>query len=346
MNTWLVLKSPTTHHSIIGLALLILGFFLGYVANQNNQPAVAKHGTILRSSGYQFVSPVLFSDFGNDITTPVLKGREEEIEKQIDGMKSSTSLKKMSVYYRNLNTSQQVVVDNGEKYFPASLSKLPLAMAYYKLDEASPGLLDTSGELNFEQDYNANQEIGPQEFPVSGQSYSIRQLIEMMLKYSDNTSFNLLLGRSEATDTLRKLFSDIKLFYPYDQTEVKEVFNVKEIGRFYRLLHNATYLNAANSESLLQQLTQSTYKQAIVGGVPQEVKVAHKYGLETQRDMQGNLVGRQLHDCGIVYTPNNPYLLCIMTKSGAGDLSQIEQDIAKISKLVYDQHIASIKKEN
>ena len=43
---------------------------------------------------------------------------------------------------------------------------------------------------------------------------------------------------------------------------------------------------------------------------------------------------RQLHDCGIIYYPNNTYLLCIMTRGK--DFKQLESVIAGISKTVYE----------
>ena len=42
----------------------------------------------------------------------------------------------------------------------------------------------------------------------------------------------------------------------------------------------------------------------------------------------------ELHDCGIVYHPQNPYIICIMTKGG--DINSEKLQIQKISKAVYN----------
>jgi hypothetical protein len=42
---------------------------------------------------------------------------------------------------------------------------------------------------------------------------------------------------------------------------------------------------------------------------------------------------RQLHDCGIVYAPGKPYLICIMTRGS--DFKRLSPVIAQISKQVY-----------
>jgi hypothetical protein len=45
------------------------------------------------------------------------------------------------------------------------------------------------------------------------------------------------------------------------------------------------------------------------------------------------VAGGQLHDCGIVYYPHKPYLLCVMTRGKSSDDNS--KMIAEISKLVY-----------
>jgi hypothetical protein len=49
---------------------------------------------------------------------------------------------------------------------------------------------------------------------------------------------------------------------------------------------------------------------------------------------QNGVAVQQLHDCGIIYRANNPYVICIMTKGL--DQSVLAQVIADISKIVYD----------
>jgi hypothetical protein len=42
---------------------------------------------------------------------------------------------------------------------------------------------------------------------------------------------------------------------------------------------------------------------------------------------------KQLHDCGIVYLPGKPYLLCIMTRGQ--DFTNLTSTVKEISALVY-----------
>jgi hypothetical protein len=43
----------------------------------------------------------------------------------------------------------------------------------------------------------------------------------------------------------------------------------------------------------------------------------------------------QLHDCGIIYYPGNPYLLCVMTRGT--DWSALEKTIQTISAMTYKE---------
>lgn len=64
--------------------------------------------------------------------------------------------------------------------------------------------------------------------------------------------------------------------------------------------------------------------------------MAHKFGLLSEKDDAGKVIARQLHDCGIVYHPARPYVLCVMTKSAA-PIEKIEGYIAEVSKRVYQE---------
>lgn len=320
--------------------MVIIGFVVGYAIGQGAQPVSGTASRDLRSQGYSFVNPILFGDFGTDITSPKLLDEEARLKGFINNYKSTGQLYEASVYYRDLKTGMQIVVNNEEKYNPASLIKLPLAMAYYKLAETKPELLNVSGVISFDQDKNLGQEIKPSESPVSGQSYSVQELISMMLKYSDNNSFNLLMTNAEAVDEMKKLFADIRLNYPQEDDSEKQIFTIKEYGRFYRVLYNATYLTATRSEQLVKLLSEVDYQKGIIAGIPNGVPVAHKFGLGTERNDSNELTGRQLHDCGIVYAKDNPYMLCIMTKSTTKELSSSERVLEQLSRDVYNYHVS------
>ena len=103
---------------------------------------------------------------------------------------------------------------------------------------------------------------------------------------------------------------------------------VKTYASFFRILYNGTYLTQRDSEHLLSLLSQSSFTQGLIAGLPTDMVVAHKFGEASLPDGT-----HQLHDCGIVYKPNQPYLICVMTKGT--NFNTLAGVISHISKTVY-----------
>jgi len=106
--------------------------------------------------------------------------------------------------------------------------------------------------------------------------------------------------------------------------------SVKEYASFFRILFNASYLNRDMSTKALRILSAVDYKNGIVAGVPSSVRVVHKFG---ERTLGPKLETKQLHDCGIVYYPNHPYLLCVMTRGSS--FESLNEIVTDVSRLIY-----------
>ena len=126
---------------------------------------------------------------------------------------------------------------------------------------------------------------------------------------------------------LDRTFADLGLATPA-QRRLEDSMSVREYAAFFRVLYNATYLSHTGSERALQYLTRSMFHNGLVAGVPQGTAVAHKFG---EREMPGGL--RQLHDCGVVYAPNHPYVLCVMTRGAQMDALKVA--IQRVSAATY-----------
>jgi beta-lactamase class A len=106
---------------------------------------------------------------------------------------------------------------------------------------------------------------------------------------------------------------------------------VKGYSSIFRLLYNSSFLDTENSEKLLATLSESSFNQGLRQGVPENIKISHKFG-EREITKTGE---KQLHDCGIIYYPTNPYLLCVMTKGK--DFKELTRIIGHISSEVYKE---------
>jgi hypothetical protein len=82
-------------------------------------------------------------------------------------------------------------------------------------------------------------------------------------------------------------------------------------------------------------MTMSQFNDKIVAGVPSGTEVAHKIGDYQEKNTQAAIY----NDCGIVYVPHRPYILCIMYK---GDEAQARIHMSSISKMIY-QYVSQAK---
>jgi beta-lactamase class A len=78
-------------------------------------------------------------------------------------------------------------------------------------------------------------------------------------------------------------------------------------------------------------LTEVDFRDGIIAKIPPDIKVAHKFG---ERGLKNSV---QIHDCGIVYAPNYPYLICIMTRGS--NMAENEELIAETSRIVFEEVI-------
>ena len=221
--------------------------------------------------------------------------------------------------------------------------KLPLLIAYYKQDEEEKWFL--SKKVIFKIDdtvYKYKQNIEVEKKLKSGNEYSIKEIIDQMIKYSDNEA-SIFLEWYIPLEKFQKVFKDIWISFPeIIDGSFDNNIKILDYASFFRILYNASYLNKQNSQEVLNLLTKSKFTDWIVGWLP-DIDVSHKFG---ERTIFGNngIERMQLHDCGIIYYPQHPYILCVMTRWY--DREKLKNVLQEISKVVYDKVNETYKKNN
>lgn len=310
--------------SIVGI--LTIGILIGYKlpqkqSNQNQQE-------IRKSFDYKFINPLL--ECNNNLANNNLSTLKHQIDDVIKQQINDKNISFASVYFRDLNNGPWFGINEKEYFTPASLVKVPVLITYYKKAEKNPEILKQTIVNQEGADGVFIQNIKPSETMVSNQSYTIEELINRMIIYSDNDAYNDLtknIDGNEILQTYKDLDVDISQIFINPNGNI---LTVRDYASFFRILYNASYLNKDMSEKALGLLSQTEYKQGLVAGVPSKIQVAHKFGERIYSDT--NEV--QLHDCGIVYLPKRPYLLCIMTRNQ--NLNKATQTIKTISQKVFD----------
>lgn len=292
---------------------------------------------------YEFIQPLLECNSTGEATNKKYIPFEKKLKEDILNYQSRYhSGSHLSFYFRDLQNWPWFSNNYQEGFYPASLLKTPILIGYVKWAEWDPSILQE--KITIEKIANYEQNIIPEKYAEIGKDYTVEELLELMVLYSDNNaSNNLLMHLPEQIS--EDVFTTLQVPSPKDATAETYKLNVKEYASFFRILFNASYLSNAWSEATLKLLSKVSFDRGITGKLPKDIKVAHKFGerIYTEETPTWQIKElAQLHDCGIVYYPGNPYLLCIMTRGNTLDeLSIMTQDI---SKMIYDTVDATRKK--
>lgn len=323
-------------HLIFGGITFIAGLVIGSLVYKHSSSQLFIRANYLRQqTTYKFIAPLLDSEYDTDREGIEFYPFEKEIKSGIQQKLDAQTEVEASVYFNDLTNLSWVGVNEQQPYNPASLIKLPLMMGYYKLAETQPDLLKEKLTLEG-TNFNVLRNITGNNDKTAelGQTYSVSDLIKLMIVDSDNNALELLYNYKKSA--LQQTFADLGLTLPDTDEKIAaaDFISPKQYATFLEVLYNASYLNAADSEAALQLLSQVSYKDGLVAGVPQDVVVSHKFG-ERKMVETGKPDIYQLHDCGIVYKSSHPYLLCVTTRGS--NFEQLQSLIKDISHLVYDK---------
>lgn len=312
------------------LVLFAVGFASGFAFSQSRQgkPIVIASKEV-RQSGYHFISPLLECENSGELA-PSLNVFKNTVNDVISTHIQSGDASVVSVYFRDLNNGPWFGINMDAPFSPASLLKLPLLMSYLQQNESDPTFLSKQVTFTTDQDYDKNQTIITKYNLVQGKQYSIETLLEDMVDYSSNNAAYFLVNHLNK-DQINQVYRDLNLPV-LTGTVDSYTLTVRDYASFLRILYNASYLSRQSSEKALELLSHATYMDGLVAGVPKNIVISHKFGERTYGD---NNEKRELHDCGIVYYPDQPYLLCVMTQGS--DSSLLTKTIADISARVYKE---------
>ncbi|MBN2884611.1 serine hydrolase [Patescibacteria group bacterium] len=308
---------------IIITLLLIIALLLEVINIHNENKNNSSNNNEIHQTGYQFISPLLECGAPHNLIKSKL---EIELKEIIDNNIKKHNIINASLYLRDLNNGFFLEIYGDEEFTPASLLKVPLMMAYLKIAENNSTFLDK--KLKIEPDESSlEQNITPTYHLEVGKEYTILEIIKAMIIYSDNRGANTLLKNIDV-NTHDQIYKDLNIRNPKDSNP-ENFLSVQEYSAFFRILYNASYLNKEMSEKALQIMSLSEYKQGLRANIPESIIISHKFGERIFEDI------KQLHDCGIIYQNNNPYLLCIMTRGQ--DFNDMSLSIKELSNIVYQE---------
>jgi beta-lactamase class A len=299
-----------------------------YLLNHDAMDLKSKNVTLGRD---KLLNPLLACEVAETtLRTKQLRPFKHKVKTLIAERIKAGMADEISVYFRDLDDGGVFSIDGNRGFTPASLGKLPIMIAYLKLAEDDPTLLNKRIKYDGKKDLASKQYFKPRKNLEPGKTYTIDDLIFRMIAYSDNNSWGLLLANIDL-GYLNSVVAELGASF-IEGPSGETLITVKSYSIFLRILYNASYLNKKMSEKALEYLAMEEFPLGIVASVPKGITVASKFA-ERQYGVNGEI--RILHNYGIVYHPKQPYLICIMTKGR--DYDQLATVIHDISKTVYDE---------
>lgn len=255
---------------------------------------------------------------GETIVIEGNKANEEKSKKIIEEFKNVT--KELSgvygLYVVRLNGKGSYGIFDKEKFEAASLIKLPVLAALYR--EAEAGNIDLDSKYTL-KDSDKIAGSGNLSSKAAGTVLTYRDLARLMGKQSDNTAFGIV-RRIVGDAKINEAISDLGM----TNTSLSEnSASPYDIGIFFEKLYKNQIVKEKYKNEILDYLTDTIYENWLVAGIPEEIRVAHKYG-------------RELHivnDAGIIFT-KEPFVLVIMTKGVVE--READEFFPKLVKIIYD----------
>jgi beta-lactamase class A len=197
-------------------------------------------------------------------------------------------------------------------------------MAYYE------GIERTGMELQREVIITADQldnRFGSLWQRGAGTKITLEETARLALIDSDNTAAIILAKHVNNQDYV-DVYNSLDIALPQNISDPVSL-SVKGYTSILKALYFASVINKDHSQAILTMLTETKFTDKLPAGVPSGIPVAHKIGVEDDILYQ---------DCGIVFAPRRPYMLCMFSKSN--------EDIARrrmklLSETVY-HFIASV----
>lgn len=154
-----------------------------------------------------------------------------------------------------------------------------------------------------------------------GTPFSVRTLIDLMIRQSDNIARNMLLRRFGARQVFHYAERLGARTPPLDPST--PATTPKEMARLLEQLYSGAIPDEELSAWLIWLLATTRFDNRIAAGVPRGVRVAHKIGSRPA----------VVHDVGLVFVPGRPFVLAVF--SSGVDEKAAERVIQRVAREAY-----------
>lgn len=228
-----------------------------------------------------------------------------------------------------------------QQHYAASLMKLPVAIAAYRL--ADRGLLDLDEVVPVHSDFasqvdgerftmDENDDQDPETWAAS--EAPLRDLVRRSLTHSGNLASNLVLertGLAEVATVLAEAHSSPMTQIergiedaPAREAGLQNLVTAHDMARVLAALANRTIASSTSCIELEQVLQEQRYRDAIPAALPDDVAVGNKTGW----------IDGIRHDVALIRVGDRPVIMCILTTGLDDEDSEVR--ISELARFLWD----------
>lgn len=281
--------------------------FLGCRISCSNSPALNQ---------YPFLAKRILNENFNDILVNFLDLRTD-LRSTVEPFGQT-----FSFYFEYLPTGTSVGVNEKEEFYAASLFKLPVIMSYFRQQER---LKERSDPVLTIQEEDIDKEFGDLWKKGTGYKLKMSEAIKLAISDSDNTAIRLVVPQITEND-FEHVYQALDIDLRRDNDGAR--LTTKGYASILKALYFSSVLEKEDSQEILDLLTKTKFIDKLPAGVPENIAVAHKIGVYNK-----NGENEAYMDCGIVYVPNRPYALCMLSIS---DEDTARERMRLISQKIYN----------
>jgi beta-lactamase class A len=285
---------------------------------------------------------LLFALFASILTGCDKKEDVESLKKRITE-EFSKQEGTFALAFKDLETGEEIVLNEHELFHAASTMKTPVMAEVYK--QAAEGKFSLKDSIYIKNEFTSifdgsKYSIDPAVdsdtllYQEIGKKHTVYSLMYDMIAVSSNLATNLIIELVDAknvTNTLRTIGAqDILVLRGVEDTKAYEAGMVNKVTAYdlmllFEKIDQEELINAEASMEMMDILLDQKFNDIIPAKLPKEVKVAHK---------TGEITGVR-HDSGIVYLPNGKkYVLILLSKELKDERAGVEA-MANVSEMIY-----------
>ena len=239
---------------------------------------------------------------------------------------------RVAIYLQNLKNGQTWAYHPNDLFPAASLIKVPIMISVF--ERIHEGDLSLTQTMTLRR-HNRVGGSGTLKWKPDGTRLTISQLLDHMIRESDNTAANMLIEAVGGIPYVQSQLPKVGLVYTGIHRQgmslrsghvARENYTTaKEMALMLRKIYDGKMIDPASSRLMLDYLLLKKPEASRLGkGLPWGWEIAHKTGLER----------RACHDAAIILTPHGDFLLTVLTGSNPS-YRPAKNFITKIGRLTY-----------